>query len=127
MDVKAIYKIPDLRQIFLIVPSLDELSDKSQTNQESKTQTEYLEHILHEKSCILPIEIQQWTLKVMSHKDFVSAIKQRNPKGQVLSNQSSLNDPELELLAINLIKTSSDNESKNLSFIDESEIIEVFI
>lgn len=127
MDVKAIYKIPALKHAFFIVSSLDEFSEKSEETQKSKIRMEYFEHILHSKDCTLPIEIQQWTLKVMSHTDFVSAIKRRNPIGQVLSNQTSCEDPELELLAINLTKNSSGLETKELSFTEDADIIEVFI
>ncbi len=127
MDVKAIYKIPALRHAFLIVSSLDEFSDKSESNQESKTQMEYFERILHLKDCTLPTETQQWTLKVMSQTDFVSAVKRRNPIGQVLSNQTSCEHPELELLAINLTKTLDGLEKKELSFTEDADIIEVFI
>lgn len=127
MEIKAIYKIPALRHAFLIVSSLDEFCDNSPSCQESKTRTEYLEHILRLKNYTQPKAIPQWTLKVMSQSDFVSALKRNKSTTEVLTNQSSFNDPELELLAINLTKTDPNNEQKELSFMQDSDVIEVFI
>ncbi len=127
MEIKAIYKIPALRHAFLIVSSLDEFCDNSPSSQENRTRTEYLERILRSKNCMQPKAIQQWTLKVMSQSDFVSALKRNKSTAGVLTNQTSYNDPELELLAINLNKNDPNNETKELSFIEDSDVIEVFI
>lgn len=127
MDIKAIYRIPALRHAFLIVSSLDEFCDNSQAYQENKTHTEYLERILRSKNCTQPKAILPWTLKVMSQSDFVLALRRNRPTTEVLPSQTSYNDPELELLAINLVKTESGLEKKELSFTEDADIIEVFI
>lgn len=127
MDVKAIYKIPALKHAFIIVSSLDEFSENSSSFQESRTRTEYLERILRSKNCTQPKAIRPWTLKVMSQSDFLLALRRHKPTLEVLPSQTSYDDPELELLAINLVKTESGLEQKELSFTEEADIIEVFI
>lgn len=127
MDVKAIYKIPALKHAFIIVSSLDEFDDKPRSNQESRTRTEYFEHILRLKYNNQPKEVLPWTLKVMSHEDLLSALKRNKPTRLKSPNQTSSDNSELELLAINLVKTECGVETKELSFIEDTDIIEVFI
>lgn len=131
MKITGIYKLPEIKHAFLIVASLDEFSDNSKLSQESKRRMEYFEHILRSKENKKTKDIPQWTLKVVSEKDFLTVLKQQHPKGLISSNQSSPNPEYLELLAINLLKTSK-NESelkqrKTLSLIPDEDIIEVFI
>jgi len=126
MKIIGIYKLPVIKHAFLIVSSLDEFSDSSQPSPESKRRMGYFGHILRSKENKKTKATLQWTLKVVSEKDFLTVLRQQHPKGLISSNQSS-HDPEyLELLAINLLKTSK-GESKTLSLIPDDDVIEVFI
>jgi hypothetical protein len=133
ISVRGIYKIPQVRHIFFIVEPLDIPYDSLREQLSSKQKMEYFEHILRLKHHRTPKEAEQWTLKIVPADDFLSAIKQCNTKGQVSSNQSSHNPEELELLAINLVKTPPNsvhwtfNTPKVLSGVPDEDIIEVFI
>lgn len=133
VSIKAAYKIPDVRHVFLIVDSLDPFLDSSQLSQESKKRKECFERILRSKDRRCPKATQQWTLKIMLEHDFLMAIKQNNPTGQVSANQTYGSPEDLELLAINLVKTPESsldrtfNTPKVLSLLPDEDIIEVFI
>src|SRR5580692_9116243 len=105
ISIKGIYKIPSIKHVFFIVSSLRDFLDNSLTSQGNKTRMEYFGRILRSKDRMLPKANLQWTVKVVSEHDFLKAIKQHIPKGKVSPNRSSNNPEELELLAINLLKT----------------------
>lgn len=133
MFIRGIYKLPVLKHAFIIVDSLEGLSDSLQPSQGHKKRMECFERILRSKDRSIPTDTQQWTLKIMSESDFVKVLEQHNPKGRVSSNQTSCNPEHLELLAINLLKAPeilSDwtlVSPKVLSSIPDEDIIEVFI
>lgn len=93
---------------------------------------EYFEHILRSKDHTPPTVTRQWTLKVVSERDFLRVLEQRMPTAKESPSQSSYNPECLELIAINLLKTP-ENPSRSLntptvlSKIPDEDIIEVFI
>lgn len=118
MDIKAIYKIPEMRYVFVIFSSIDEVYS-SELDIKMK-----FHEIIHSKYSKIPIKNQSWKIKLISQEDFLSAI----PQHKSLNNQTSYANPEsMELLAINISKTQSDISKKELSFVDDLDLIEVFI
>ena len=132
-SIRAVYKIPEMRHLFVIVKPPNSICDCSKASQTRKKRREYFEHILRSKDRSSPKVTQQWTLKIVQEDDFLSAIEQNTPREIVSSNQSSQNPEKLELLAINLIKTLPNssgctlNTPKALCMIPDEDIIEVFI
>jgi len=133
MSILGVYKIPIIKHVFFILSSVDSFLDSLALSQHNKKRMEYFEHILRSTDHRLPKEIQQWTLAIVSVDGFLSAIKQCIPIVEVSSNQSSHNPKDLELLAINLVKTDPNlpdntfNTPKALRVIPDEDIIEVFI
>lgn len=133
MWIKGIYKLPELKHAFIIVSSLSEFQDNSKLSKKSKRRVEYFEKILRSKDQKNQKSTRHWTLKVMSENDFVRVLSQNNKRESVSSNQPSHSPEYLELLAINLLRTSEDvsdwtyNTPKVLSSVPEEDIIEVFI
>lgn len=115
------------------MPSIDTSCDACIESRESKKRKQYLEHILQSKDRMLPTSTLLWIEETISANDFLSVLRKRCPKTQAEPNQSSHNQEDLELLAINLSKTLpnsldwSFNTPKALSAIPEEDIIEVFI
>lgn len=133
MMLRGIYKLPAIKHTFLIVSSPEEELEPEMMLRENRRRREYFEHILVSKDRMLPKEVLLWRLKVVSEDDFLSVIRQQDPREKVSSSQS-LNNPEmLELLAINLLKTPSNlpsgtqSTTKFLCDIPKEDIIEVFI
>jgi hypothetical protein len=133
ISIRAIYKIPEVKCVFIIVDALDLLYDYLKESQESKKRKEYSEHIVQYKHHKDPKDTQQWKLKIMPVDDFLSAIELNNSREQVLPNQSSQNPEKLELLCINLIKNLPDPSDwkfktpKVLCDIPYEDILEIFI
>lgn len=132
MEIKGIYKLPKIKHVFFIVPSLDEFSDSPKPCRESKRRMEYFGRILRSKDHKTPKATPHWTLKLVTVSDLETILKQHNPIGQVSSSQTCDNPEYLELLAINLVKTPnsldcSQDSQKVLSCVSDEDIIEVFI
>ena len=133
LSIIGVYKLPVLRHVFLIVDSLHDFLDSLIQSEENKIRTEYFEHILRSKDRKCPKVGLQWTIRVVCVHDFLMAIKQYIPKGRVLTNRTSHSPEELELLAINLVKTHPPSLDKPfhtpkvLSPVLDEDIIEVFI
>ena len=133
IGIKGIYTIPNARHVFFIVSSLSKFSNNAKLLEKSKKRTEYFEHILHSKDHIVPRGHVLWTLKLVPENGFLQALTQQHTIRQVSTNPSFHNPEDMELLAINLLKSplsyldSAFNTPKILSNIADEDIIEVFI
>jgi hypothetical protein len=126
--IKGIYKIPEIKHAFFIVSSQNESGETQSLLPQNKKRKEYFEHILKWKGRIDPKEAQSWKLRIVSETEFLEALEQSMSTNQVLPSQSSEPSESLELVAINLVKTSDDSaERKQLGFIENEDVIEVFI
>lgn len=133
LSIVGVYKLPVLRHVFLIVDSLHDFLDTLFLSEESRIRKGYFERILRSKDRKDPTEDLQWTIRVVCVHDFLEAIKQSIPIGTESTNQTYQNPEELELLAINLVKTHPPSLDKPfhtpkvLSRVHDEDIIEVFI
>jgi len=130
--IKAIYKIPSIKQTFLITEPPVDASGKHSQSSETVIKKESLEHILRWKDHINPKEVHRPTLQIISPEIFLEVIEKCTSKEAVLSNQPCYNPEDLGLLGMNLLKTPSDpigslETSKRLGFVPDEDIIEVFI
>lgn len=130
--IKAIYRIPSIKHTFLIVGPHDTPSLKHLELEQIGVEEESLEHILRWKDHIGPKEALRWTQRVVSFEEFLEVVEKCTPIGRVSSIQSSRNPEDLELLAINLLKTpvspsESLDSSKYLGFVPDEDVLEVFI
>lgn len=133
LSIIGVYKLPVLRHIFLIVDSLHDFLDNLMQSEANKIRKGYFERILRSKDHRVPKADLQWTIRVVCVHDFLEAIKLSIPIGTVSTNQTCQNPEELELLAINLVKTHPPSRDKPfdtpkvLSRVHDEDIIEVFI
>jgi len=132
MRVRAVYKLPELRQIILIT-SPCKIQDSPKLSRLHKQGKEVLEDIRNCKGRISPKRDQKWSIKVVLEEDFLQAIEGLQEIKLLGPNQSYDNSENMELLAINLLQTpskSSDlsfNTPKILSKVPNEDIIEVFV
>ncbi len=132
-SIRGIYKLPSVKQVFVIVSSLGEFLDNLLLSQMSKLRKECFEHILRLIDRINPKEALQWTIKVVSEHDFLMELKQHNPIGQVLTNRTFHSPDTLELLTISQVKNLEPSldmsffTPKALNTIQDEDIIEIFI
>ena len=133
MMIRGIYKLPAIKHTFLIFESSDHEIKNAKELIENRRKKECFAHIFQTKDHMPPKEILLWRLKSVSEDDFLSVIRQYVPREIISSSQSSNNPEMLELLAINILKTTSylSTETcetpKFLCNIPDEDIIEVFI
>lgn len=125
---KGIYKIPNLKLAFFVIPSPENNNSKLPL---SKKTTEYFEHILQSKDRVLPRADRLWKIKIVYECDFLSTIEQCMPRKLEYTNQSPHTLQDMGLLAMSLTKSSVDNPTystpKLLETVEIEDIIEVFI
>lgn len=128
--VRAIYKIPELRHIFLVV-ALPE--DRPNLSKESEKQKKHLEHILRSKYLGKEKKYPEWKLKLIQEDDFLEIIEEQAGTMRGLTNPSIENSEHMELLAINLQTPKSRPDPlslltpKVLGRVSNDDIIEVFV
>jgi hypothetical protein len=94
------------------------------------SKTQEIEHILLGKDHMPSKTGLKWTIKIVQEDDFLSSLQAQQSRMKVSTNQSLRNPEDMELLAINLLKTPeslSSNSPKILSRIPDEDIIEVFV
>lgn len=132
-SILVIYAIPSIKQQFIIVSSLDFFSNSSRREIETEERKKYLVHILQSKDRIYTKVNSRWQTKILLVEHFLEAILQHMPREKVLPNRSCDYPEELELIAINIMKTpqplleKSFYTPKVLNFVPQEDIIEVFI
>ncbi len=132
MSIIGIYNIPEIKLTCFVIPAFQRISDCLRQLRESKKRMEYFAHILRLKDHKIPTTIQQWRCIIIEHHEFLQALESYKPTVQQSTSQSFHNPEQLELLSINLSKTPDNtlyslNTSKELGFVPEEDIIEVFI
>lgn len=130
--IRGIYKIPAIKHTFLIVDSLEDVSDSTPLYRESKRRMAHFEHILRSKDRTCPKVALQWKWTLVEEQDFLRVLERSMPTKEVSSNQSCYSPEHLELLAINLLRTRDSlvfphDTPKVLSCVPDEDIIEVFI
>ena len=133
MRIRALYRLPARKEILVIAsfPYTDQNSPK--LSELRKLRIESLEHTLKNKHCMRNNQDQQWTIRIIPEDDFLLSLSSQENIMQVTTNQPFRNSEDMELLAINLLKTprsSTDlsyNTPKILSKVLDEDIIEVFI
>lgn len=133
MRIKAWYKVPTVKRIFLIVSPF--LSEKCSCKLSSlhKKEKEILENALLSKCHINPKEDPHWSIEIIHEDDFLSSLENSPSKSTKASNRSFRNSENMELLATNLLKIPlysldpSSITSKRLGKIRDDDIIEIFI
>ena len=128
--VTAIYKLPVIKHIFLIVASDDGRPNLSSRN---CIQKEEFAGILRDKDREIDSPGSKWTTKLIHSDDFLSALEDQGNLRIDLSNPSFDSSEHMELLAINLQpqKSCPDPLSmftpKVLSRVPDEDIIEVMV
>lgn len=129
--IRGIYKLPAIKHAFFIISSLQDFSGNSQLR-ESKKRMGYFAKVLKWKDQEHPKVTQKWKLIVIEQQEFLKVLECSLPTRESSSSQSCYNPEDLELLAINLLKTPESlffphDTPKVLSFVSDEDIIEVFI
>lgn len=131
--VKGIYKLPEIRHIFIVVPSASIANDNPKLLLRNKERREYFERTVLSKDRMTKLTSLKWTIRIIREDDFLMSVGELTKRPEVSSNPSFDNPESMELLAINLLKTplSSPDLSlhtpKVLSKVLDEDIIEVFI
>ena len=131
--IKGIYTLPKSMNVFLIMSDPHVHQRPESLIEESKQAKKLLEHIVRGKNKKLPKGYRQWITTQVLEQDFLSSIKELTAKEGAISNPSYHDPIDIDLLTINVLKSSDDSceellESKKvLSRIPEHDIIEVFI
>ena len=126
--VKALYHLPAIRHLILVVPCVSITRDCPKQSHLSSKQE--IEHILLGKHHMPSKKSLKWTIKIVREDDFLSSLLAQQSRVKVCPNQSLRNPENMELLAINLVKTPeslSSNTPKILSRVSDEDIIEVFV
>ncbi len=128
--IRGIYKLPAIKHTFFIISSLQDFSGNSQLR-ESKKRMGYFAKVLRSKDKEYPKVTQKWKLIVIEQQEFLKVLECSLPKRKSSSSQSCYNPEDLELLAINLLKTPepflTHDTPKVLSCVSDEDIIEIFI
>ena len=128
--VRAVYKIPELKHIFLVVTNLD---DKNYLSKDTEKKKKYFERVLQNKYSESKKKYLEWKIKPILEKDFLEIIEEHTGKMIGSTNPNIENSEEMELLSINLktstslLGTFSICTSKILNKVSNDDIIEVFV
>jgi len=127
----GIYKIPALKCIIFIFSSLEGVLGKRTSLIENEKRKQEIEHILRSKNCTPPIGLQLWKFVLFEQNDFLEILASKTPRKRADTNQTFCIPENLELLAINLLKTPKVcldfDTHKILSSVPDEDIIEAFI
>jgi hypothetical protein len=133
MTVVALYKIPSLKQVFVIVASQKASSDSSKPSKASKKRREYFVRVLLSKGQGDNTDIPKWSSKILPEADFLAVLEQYRPTARILTNQETTCPPSLEYLTITITRNLSNIlvcqhfPEKVLNFVSPEDIIEVSI
>lgn len=128
--IKALYRIPSIKEIFIILVSCD-ISD-AEDKSKNKQRKQYLEHTLLAKEHTTPMPSQRWQKRLVALPDFLEVLKRHLTSTVGYPIQSS-KTPDFDLLSMNMIKEPncqfdpSFKTKKILCEIPSQDIIEVFI
>ena len=131
--VKGIYKLPEIKHIFIVVPSPSIANDNPKLLLQSKQRRRYFDNTVLSKDRMTKPTNLKWTIRIIPEDDFLESVRELTQRPEISSNRSFDNPENMELLAINLLKTplSSPDLSlhtpKVLSKVFDEDIIEVFI
>ena len=130
--IKALYKIPALKRIFLIVDGDSKTSSNSRLLKSSKRRKRDLVEALAGKDRVDTKQIPKWSSRLTLETDFLWVLSLYKPTAERLRNLSSFHPLHLELLTISLSQYLESPEQftyqeKVLSYLENEDIIEVYI
>lgn len=133
LTVVALYKIPALKQVFVIVTSPRASSDNSKESKASKKRKEYFVWALLEKIRADTSNIPKWSSKILPEDDFLSVLELYKPTSKISTNQETCPPRSLEMLTISITRNVLNDlvcqqfPEKDLNFVSTEDIIEVNI
>lgn len=130
--IKGVYEIPSLNHVFLVVADDQNRLSLANTSQIRQKKISYFDKMLQQKDNNIFSQDAPWKVRVLREIEFLAVLNiQKNRRCESLTQSFSISD-YMDMLAMNLVKTSfASSQSlvspKMLDIISDDDVIEVFI